>query len=378
MDLKDYRLQIDEIDQQLTELFQKRMDVAQGIAQYKKENGLQVLDSSREREKLKEINSMVRPDLRMYSTELYSLIFELSKCYQHKNLINEIDKRITDAIENTSKEFPRDPVVACQGVEGAYSQIAAEKIFKMPDIMYFRSFDSIFSAIENGLCDYGVLPLENSTAGSVKRVYDLMMKHNFCIVRSTRVKVDHCLLTLPDADISDIKEIYSHEQAINQCSDYLDTLKGVKIIPCENTAIAAQKVKDSGRKDVAAISSRSCAEIYGLKCMKKAIQNQGNNYTKFICISKNLEIYPGADKTSLMMILPHKPGSLYKTISHFYALGLNLIKIESRPIPDRDFEFMFYFDLETSVYSQEFIQLMSSLKDLSEEFMYLGSYSEVI
>lgn len=378
MDLKDYRLQIDEIDQQMTELFQMRMDVAQRIASYKKEHGLQVFDSGREREKIKEINAMVRPDLKMYTTELYSLIFELSKCHQHKNLINDIDQRIADALENTPKEFPRDPVVACQGVEGAYSQIAAEKLFKIPDIMYFRSFESIFAAIENGLCDYGVLPLENSTAGSVKRVYDLMQKHNFSIVRSTRVKVDHCLLALPDTDISEIREIYSHEQAISQCSDFLNSFTGVTVVPCENTAIAAQKVKESGRKDIAAIASGSCAQLYGIKTLKKAIQNQGNNYTKFICISKNIEIYPGADKTSLMMTLPHKPGSLYKALSHFYALGLNLIKIESRPIPERDFEFMFYFDLETSVYSQEFVQLMSSLKDMSEEFMYLGSYSEVI
>ena len=378
MDLKDYRLQIDEIDQQMTELFQMRMDVAQRIASYKKEHGLQVFDSGREHEKIKEINAMVRPDLKMYTTELYSLIFELSKCHQHKNLINDIDQRIADALENTPKEFPRDPVVACQGVEGAYSQIAAEKMFKIPDIMYFRSFESIFAAIENGLCDYGVLPLENSTAGSVKRVYDLMQKHNFSIVRSTRVKVDHCLLALPDTDISEIREIYSHEQAISQCSDFLNSFTGVTVVPCENTAIAAQKVKESGRKDIAAIASGSCAQLYGIKTLKKAIQNQGNNYTKFICISKNIEIYPGADKTSLMMTLPHKPGSLYKALSHFYTLGLNLIKIESRPIPERDFEFMFYFDLETSVYSQEFIQLMSSLKDMSEEFMYLGSYSEVI
>ena len=378
MDLNDYRKQIDEIDAQLCALFEKRMDVAAGIAEYKRENGLPVLDGGRERKKLKEVMGQVRPEFKGYTAELYSMIFELSKCYQHKLADQPLDFRIGDALENTPKIFPTDAVVACQGVEGAYSQIACEKLFRAPDIMYFNNFESVFCAIEDGLCDYGVLPLENSTAGSVKSVYDLMMKHNFSIVRSTRVKVDHCLLTNHGAELSEIKEIYSHEQAISQCSQFLGALKGVRVIPCENTAIAAQKVRDSGRNDVAAISSRFCAGLYNLKCLQRAIQNQGNNYTKFICISKKTEIYPGADKTSLMMILPHKPGSLYKILSHFYALGINLIKIESRPIPDRDFEFMFYFDLETSVYSEEFTELMSTVKDVCEEFVYLGSYSEVI
>lgn len=146
----------------------------------------------------------------------------------------------------------------------------------------------------------------------------------------------------------------------------------------ENTAIAAKMVADSDRTDIAAISSRSCAPLYGLDCLASSIQDKGNNYTRFICISKNLEIYPGADRTSLMMIISHKPGSLYRVLARFYALGINLVKLESRPIPDRDFEFMFYFDLDTPVYSKEFIQLVCELDSLCEEFRYLGSYSEMI
>ena len=150
------------------------------------------------------------------------------------------------------------------------------------------------------------------------------------------------------------------------------------MIPVENTAVAAQMVANSGRNDVAALSSRACAELYGLSCLASSVQDKGNNYTRFICISKNLEIYPGSDKTSIMMILSHKPGALYKVLARLYTLGINVTKLESRPIPERDFEFMFYFDLETSIYSEEFVQLMCELSELSEEFKYLGSYSEVV
>ena len=268
--------------------------------------------------------------------------------------------------------------MACQGVEGAYSQIACEKIFKNPFIMYFKNFDGVFTAIEQGLCQYGILPIENSTAGSVKKVYDLMIQHNFSIVRSFRLKVDHNLLANPTTKLSDIKTVYSHEQALNQCAGYLTKLKGVNVVAVENTAVAAEMVANSGRNDVAALCSRNCAELYGLKCLDASVQDQGNNFTRFICISKNLEVYPGADKTSIMMVLPHRPGSLYRVLARLYTLGINVTKLESRPIPDREFEFMFYFDLETSIYSEEFIQLMCELEDLCEEFKYLGSYTEVV
>ena len=155
-------------------------------------------------------------------------------------------------------------------------------------------------------------------------------------------------------------------------------MPGVQIIPVENTAVAAKIVAESGRLDVAAISSHVCEELYGLKSLADGIQDKGNNRTRFICISKKLEIYPGSDKTSIMMVLSHKPGSLYKVLARMYVLGINVIKLESRPIPDKDFEFMFYFDLETSIYSEEFVQLMCELDDLCEEFKYLGSYTEVV
>ena len=380
MDIQDMRKEIDAIDDQLVQLFSQRMAVAARIADYKKAEKLPIFMPAREREKLADVAEKAGPEMANYTRVLYSMLFELSRSYQSKrnDTVSPLYDEITKAINNTPKLFPQTPMVACQGVEGAYSQIACEKIFKNPFIMYFKNFDAVFTAIEQGLCQYGILPIENSTAGSVKKVYDLMIRHNFSIVRSFRLKIDHNLLALPGAKLENIREIYSHEQAINQCCEFLQKLTGVKIIPMENTAVAAEAVAKSGRTDVAAISSRSCAELYGLKTLATSVQDKGNNYTRFICISKKMEIYPGSDKTSIMMVLNHRPGALYRVMARLYALGINVTKLESRPLPDRDFEFMFYFDLDTSIYSEEFVQLMCELDDLCEEFKYLGSYSEVV
>ena len=380
MNQSDYRKEIDRIDSELVKLFAERMDVSAKIGRYKKENNLPVYDPRREREKLLDVSEQSPKEIQDYTTVLYSLLFELSRSYQN-SIIGEgsdLTAKIENAVENTPKLFPSRVTVACQGVEGAYSQIACDKLIQNANIFFFSNFDAVFSAIEKGLCRYGIVPLENSTAGSVNSVYDLMMRHNFSIVRSIRIKVDHNLLVKPGTKLKDVKEIYSHEQAISQCSEFLQTLSGVKIIPCENTAVAAKMVAESDRNDIAALSSRACMSLYGLECIKEAAQNKGINYTRFICISKDLEIYPGADRTSLMVTLPHEPGSLYKLLSRFYALNINLNKLESRPMPDRDFEFMFYFDLDVPVYSPQFIQLMGELKTICESFTYLGSYSEVI
>ena len=380
MNLSDLRVEIDKIDDQLVNLFAQRMDIAAQIADFKKENNLPILVPAREREKLQVVADKAGPDMATYTRALYSMLFELSRSYQSKrnSITTELYHQIMDSIENTPKLFPQTPMVACQGVEGANSQLACEKIFQTPSILYFKSFESVFSAIEQGLCQYGILPIENSTAGSVKKVYDLMIRHNFSIIRTFRLKIDHNLLTLPGAKLENIREIYSHEQAIAQCGGFLEKLIGVKVIAVENTAVAAQMVAESGRTDIAAISSRSCAELYGLQNLAPSIQDNSNNHTRFICISRDLEIYPGADKTSIMMILPHRPGALYRVLARLYALGINVTKLESRPLPDRDFEFMFYFDLETSIYSGEFVQLLCDLEELSEEFRYLGSYNEVV
>lgn len=381
MNLEELRAEIDTIDDNLLQDFAQRMNVVGQIGLEKKSEGLPTLDPAREREKLADIVTKLPPEMEQYGYTLWSMLFEISRSYQSSlnPQPSALRKDIERAIADTQPLFPPAATVACQGVEGAYSQLACEKLFKHPQVMYFKTFESVFSAIENGFCDYAVLPLENSTAGSVKEIYDLMLSHSsFKIVRSTRLKVDHNLVAKKGTKMSDIKEIFSHPQAISQCAKFLDAMPGVKITACENTAAAAEAVAKSERTDVAAISSYNCVELYGLERLAADIQDRSNNYTRFTCISKKLEIYPGADKTSLMLVLPHRPGALYQILGRFYALGMNLIKLESRPLPDREFEFMFYFDLETSVYSDEFIRLVDDLDAICEEFQYLGSYSEVI
>ena len=379
MDLQDFRRELDEIDGQLLRLFCRRMEITTQIGEYKKENNLPVYDPARERQVLLRIAEESPEGLGDYAVTLYSLIFELSRARQNRLRDEEavLATRIVDAIANTPSIFPQSATVACQGVEGAYSQLACNKLFRLPDIRYCASFEGVFSAIDQGLCRYGVIPVENSTAGSVNAVYDLMMKHNFRIVRSVRLQVEHNLLVKPGKKLSDIREIYSHQQAITQCSRFLHGLHDVKVIPCENTAVAA-KLAAASDGSVTALSSRACSKLYGLDCLIPSVQDRANNSTRFICISKDLEIYPGADRTSLMLILPHTPGSLYKVLARFNVLGLNLNKLESRPLPNRNFEFMFYFDLDTPVYSPGFLQLMSEMESICEEFHYLGSYSELI
>lgn len=381
MELSELRQQIDSIDRELVELFKKRMNVSADVAEYKRSTGMNVLDASRERALLDKVSELSGEEFEEYTRTLYGTILDLSRSYQHKRLgdASKLYDKISEALENTPKVFPERAVVACQGVEGAYSQIAAERLFKAPNITFFADWEQVFTAIESGECRYGVIPIENSTAGSVKKVYDLMISKNFKIVKTVRIKIDHNLLVKDGTRPEDIKEIVSHEQAISQCAHYLSThFPNAKITRVANTAKAAQIVAESDRHDLASLSSRSCAAQYGLDVLASAVQDNGNNHTRFICITNELEVYPGADRTTLMIVTPHRPGSLYRILSRFNALGINLLKLESRPIPDRDFEFMFYFDLEASVYSPKFAQLLSELERECDEFTYLGSYTEVI
>ncbi len=380
MDMESLRQKINELDEGIVKLYVERMETVKKIGEYKKENNLPVRDPIREQALLSKIAELAGEEYENNIHSLYSLILDISRSCQTK-IVSEPSKlteMMDSAVKNTDMLFPEKATVACQGTSGAYSQSAAEKMFKRPSIMFLSTFEGVFSAVDKGLCRFGVLPLENSTAGSVNQIYDLMVKHNFSIVRTTRVQISHVLLSNRGADLSTVKEIYSHEQAISQCSEFLSSLSGVKVIPCENTAVAARRVAESGRNDVAAISAKECAELYGLKILRDRISNEKDNYTRFICISKKLEIYPGADKTSIMMVLPHKSGSLYKVLSRLYVLGINLNKLESRPIPDRNFEFMFYFDIDESIYSPALKELLCDLEREAPEFRYLGSYSEVL
>lgn len=380
MDAKEIRQKIDDIDTQMARLFCRRMELSAQIGAWKKEQGLPVFDPAREREVLSRVADLCPPELESHARVLYSTLFDVSRAYQH-----ELARPITSFIDSVEKilaetpdRFPARAVVACQGVEGAYSQLACERLFKNPSIVYFRRFDDVFHAVAGGMCRYGILPVENSSAGSVTAVYDLMKARNFQIVRSIRLRVDHCLLARRGVTLEQIKEIVSHEQALNQCSNLLAAHPDIKVTVCENTAAAARMVAESGRDDLAALSSRSCAELYGLRVLQEQVQNNDSNYTRFLCISNKPEIYPGADRISLMVTLPHRPGALYRLISRFAALELNLTKMESRPIPGSDFEFRFYFDLEGWVGDPAVLNLLACLKKEMDRFVFLGNYTEVI
>ena len=378
MDLNDIRVQIDALDNEMVALMKKRLDLAMEVAKVKKEQNLPIVNTARERAIINRLTESEEDELAGYIKILYTTMFDLSRSHQagyiYQNSV--IGDSIRKALEETPKVFPKSATVACQGIEGANSTAACEKMFERPSIVYFNTFDGVFSAVEKGLCEYGILPIENSLHGSVIANYDLMNQHHFYITNSVKLKINHFLLAKPGTKKEEIKTIYSHEQALGQCSEMLKAMD-VKVIPCENTAVAAKMVAQSTEKGVAAISSKQCAGLYGLAVLEENTQNNENNYTKFICISKKLEIYPGAKKISLMMTLPHKPGALYEMIAKFSALGINLTKLESRPIPNKDFEFMFYFDLDVSVYDAAVYNLFAQLEHSAEEFEFMGCYTEV-
>ena len=379
MDLQEIRAQIDGIDDELVRLFERRMALAGDVAAYKREQGLPVSDRTREREIVSRVTQGMDEQNAAYTKVLFSTLFDLSRSAQDRAL--QGPSALTDAIraaaENTPREFPSGATVAVQGREGAYSSFACDRLFQRPSIMYFSTFESVFQAVEKGFCRYGILPIENSLYGSVTEVYDLMSKYNFHIARSVRIKIDHALLAKKGTALSDILEIVSHEQALGQCADFIKSLGDVRVTVCSNTAEAARAAAESGRNDIAALASPDCASLYGLSVLKTSVQNSDNNHTRFICISKDIEVYPGANRISLMLTLPHRPGSLYRMMARFAALGLNLTKLESRPIEGLDFEFMFYFDIEADVCAAPVLGLLGDLDRAPETFNFLGAYSEL-
>ena len=379
MDLNDYRKEIDSIDDQLIALFAQRMETAEKIAEYKKANGLRVLDARREKEKMREILDKTPDDLREYVSSLYSLIFELSRSRQSCLLgtKGDLPAKIAEAIEKTPQLFSEDAAVACQGVEGANSQVACDRLLPRGSILYVKTFDAVVSAVESGLCKFGVLPIENSSNGSVRAVYSLLQQHQLSVVRSTRLCIRHELLAMPGVKLEDITEIYSHQQAIGQCSRFLSSLSGVRVIPCGNTAEAAKLVAESGSRHAAAISSHPCAALYGLECVSDKIQDSENNYTRFFCVAKDPVIYAGANRISLILSFENKPGALYEILSKLAALDINMTKLESCPVAGSDFEFVFFLELEASVQDPSVLAMLEEMERSCAEFVFLGNYAEV-
>ena len=379
MELDEIRKEIDGIDDELVRLFARRMDMSGAIAGIKRQTGKPIRDHAREREILNRVTRESGDDCAPYVRALYSHIFDLSRSYQssqweHRSPLAE---KIARALaEPPGKHLPDHALVACQGTEGAYAQQACEKLFAYPDILYFNRFEDVFSAVEKGMCQYGILPIENSTAGSVTQVYDLMEKHHFYIVGAQKLRIDHRLMRHRGDSPTPISEVVSHEQALRQCSRFLAAHPQITVTQMENTAKAAEYVAECGRDDVAAIASRACADLYGLDVVNDDISDSTNNYTRFICISRKLEIYPQARRISLMLNLAHEPGALNAVVSRLAIAGVNLVKLESRPMPDREFEFRFFFDMAASVADPDIVRLLGELEAHCERFVFLGCYDE--
>ncbi len=386
-DIQDSRAEIDALNRELVEKFCRRMDVAEDVAAYKREHGLPVYDRTREREILADMADLAGEDYRYYAKIFFTVMMDLSKARQSALLAashaeshpNDISRRIERAMADAADIFPDGGLVACQGVEGAYSQIATDRLFSLPRIRYYGTFADVFEAVDSGACTYGVLPIENSTYGTVNEVYDLMQRYKFCIIRSVKLRIDHRLLAKPGTALKNIRAVYSHSQGIGQCRRFLDAHPEIETHVCRNTAEAAAAVAKMNRDDVAAIASESCASLYGLSQIADSatIMNAGRNDTRFICITKDLRVYPGATKISLMVTLPHEPGSLYATLAKFTAQGVNLTKLENRPIEGRDFDMQFYFDFEASPAEPRIRSLLDDLERSCETFAFLGGYSEI-
>jgi len=377
MDLSDIRKKIDGIDQKLLPLFLERMNISKEVAEYKKANDLPVLNKQRERDILKWVREE-SGDMELYADRLYNTIFELSRALQDGIMVGEsrVIREVQKGLEYKDLSFPQSGRIACQGVEGAYGQMAADKMFPRGDLTFFKTFEGVFDAVESGLCDYGVLPIENSSNGSVRATYDLLRTKNVKIIRSERLCIRHELLAKPGTKLSDIKEIHSHEQALGQCRSFIKSLgAGVKAVPCLNTAMAAELVAKSDGT-VAAIASHSAGKLNGLVPIADNIQDSDNNYTRFICIARDTRIYAGADRISLILTCEHKPGALYEILAKLAAVGINLIKLESCPIVGHDFEFIFFFELQASVLDERTIAVLDALEKTAESLIFLGNYRE--
>ncbi len=375
MDLLDLRKEIDEIDEQLIPLLLKRMSISEEVAKYKVERGIPVLNSEREQQILDNVAQKCG-ELGNTIKTVFSATMDASRALQHKIIGG--GKELRDAVENAmsaDRLTAGGAPVACQGVDGAYSGVTAKKLFPDSPVKYYTQFEDVFEAVNKGDTKFGVIPVENSTAGSVHESYDLIMKYRFYVVGAYDLKIEHCLCAKTGTKYEDITDVYSHPQALSQCNNFLNNFDftGVNF---SNTAAAAKFVAESEKNDIGVICSELAAKKYGLKILKRNVQNNNNNRTRFIVISKELIIGKGADKISLIFSLPHKTGSLYRVLGRFSMAGLNLTKLESRPIENSDFSYHFYVDVMGSVKDESTLDLICALSDELPEFELLGNYFE--
>lgn len=374
MDLSEIRKEIDSIDKQLVELFKRRMDCSVRVAESKKETNTPILNLKREQEILDRVEKE-GGEYGYAAQLLFSNIMELSRGLQHDILGS--GKEIRSLIENSQHTIDKSKniKIALQGVKGANSHEATTRIFPDCEPVFYKSFAKVFEAVNNGEAKYGVLPVENSSAGSVADVYDLILKYRFYIVNALDLPIEHCLCGLRQSEFSDIEQVWSHPHALAQCTDFTFE-NNLTTVPSPNTAIAARDVAKEKRLNCAAFCTEKAAQEYGLKVLKKSCQNSKDNSTRFIVISKELIIPENADKISLCFSLPHIKGALYNVLGRFNSNGMNLTKIESRPMAGAPFEYLFYLDFQGNVHSEKVVNLLCALSEEMPEFSFLGNYKE--
>lgn len=375
-DLSDARRRIDAIDREIVELFERRMHIVEDVAAYKQATGKAVYDREREAEKIAAALEYAEDEFKQFIPPLFGLIMEMSRACQHRLLQDGPAAPLPEAVPEASAALPDAARVACQGVQGAYSHIAAKALFSQVDVVFCDTWASVCDRVEDGSAAFGVLPLENSTAGTVARVYDLLSERGLFIAASLTLRIEHDLLAKPGCRLEDVREVVSHEQALRQCEGFIASLAGARATACENTAMAARTVAESPRSDLAAVASSECARLWGLVPLARSVQDESDNYTRFVCVSRALRRAPDADRSSFLLVLPHEPGSLYRVLARIAALGVNLLKLESRPIPGRCFDFMFYVDIACVPGTAPFDDIVAQVSLLCERFCYLGSYRE--
>lgn len=378
MDLLELRKEIDKIDDKIIPLLLQRMDISKKVAEYKVERGIPVLNEQREKEILEDVARKCGEQGDTVKT-VFSATMDASRALQHKIIGGgkELRESINKALEEKLELSQISESIACAGVEGAYASMAASEIFPNAEIKYYKQFEDVFKAVNDGSVSMGVIPVENSTAGSVHEVYDCIVKYRFYVVGACDLKVEHCLCTKKDTDAGEIKTVYSHPQGLSQCDIFLKE-KGYIGTNYSNTAAAAKYVSESSDNSIAAICSVEAAKKYGLKIVERNIQNIKLNKTRFLVISKKLVIEKNADKISLIFSLPHTTGSLYRVLGRFSMAGLNLTKIESRPLESSDFSYYFYIDLMGSVQDEKTLDLLCALSSELPEFSFLGNFREIM
>ena len=369
MDLTKYRMQLDEVDKEIVELFEKRMEICGKVAETKIASGMAVYDAEREKQKLAAVSAMANSEFNQIAVhELFSQMMTISRKYQYSILAQH-------GVGTCLDKLPMEGVrVVYQGVEGAYSHAAAIKYFGEHANMYHvPQFEDAVREVQLGNADYAVMPIENSSAGAVVNMYDLLTRYDNYIVAETFVPVNHVLLGVPGAKLSDIKTVYSHPQALMQCSEFLND-NGLKQISVENTAVAAKRVIAEGDKTQAAIASEIAGKLYGLEPLKMAIQNNHGNTTRFIILTNRKVYCKNAGKVSICFELPHTSGSLFNMLGHFIFNHVNMMMIESRPVPGKNWEYRFFVDIEGSLQDAGVANALRGIGAEALNFKILGNY----